>query len=595
MSIVALKKLTLCGLKAEKTEALKKLQILGCAHLVSLNRQSSSTAVATQKHTERVAHALKYLNQCRMKRHQVSDKSGFDLDEVVQKVFDVQAGIRELGDQRDFLIKRIKEISPWGDFYLPEKGDLGGIKCWFYIIPKRQMKLLNKGLIYQVVHKDNIHYYTVILAEQEPLATDVPVPRTHTGTVPLSQLKKDLQITELAIEDRLAERQSLTRWIALIGLSLADNKDKATLKMANALTLDEQGLFAIQAWVPVTEIDKLKDFASHNGLALLIEEIRDQDNPPTLLKNAEPIAGGQEVITFYQTPAYRTWDPSAVVFFSFAFFFAMILSDAGYAAIFLLILAFKWGRLGSSLKGKRLRMLAIVTVIFSLLWGIMTGGYFGYTPGPETLAGRIKILDINDFDSMMRLSIAVGAVHIIMANLIKAYQLKGKKTALAALGWVCLIIAGFLLWLAIDGTQYAVYSLFTLGGILLLFFSSERVVNKPSDYLWQMMDGIKNITGLTKIFGDILSYMRLFALGLASASLALTFNQLAEQVYSSPSGLGLLFSILILVLGHTLNLMLCLMSGVVHGLRLNFIEFYNWSTSDEGYPFKAFSKTGRSE
>lgn len=117
MSIVALKKLTLCGLKAEKTDALKQLQILGGAHLISLNKLSSVAAVATQKHTERAVHALKYLNQCRMKRHQVSDKCGFVLDEVVNKVFDVQTGLRKLGDQRDFLIKRIKEIQPWGGFF----------------------------------------------------------------------------------------------------------------------------------------------------------------------------------------------------------------------------------------------------------------------------------------------------------------------------------------------------------------------------------------------------------------------------------------------------------------------------------------------
>jgi len=99
-----------------------------------------------------------------------------------------------------------------------------------------------------------------------------------------------------------------------------------------------------------------------------------------------------------------------------------------------------------------------------------------------------------------------------------------------------------------------------------------------------------SLTSITKIFGDVLSYMRLFALGLASASLAITFNQLAMQVYHAMPGLGLLFSILILILGHTLNILLGIMSGVVHGLRLNFIEFYNWSVSDEGYPFKAFAR-----
>ena len=88
----------------------------------------------------------------------------------------------------------------------------------------------------------------------------------------------------------------------------------------------------------------------------------------------------------------------------------------------------------------------------------------------------------------------------------------------------------------------------------------------------------------------MLSYLRLFALGLASASLAITFNQLATDVAAAAPGLGLLFKILILTLGHTLNLALAIISGVVHGLRLNFIEFFNWGMDEEGYPFRPFHK-----
>ena len=79
---------------------------------------------------------------------------------------------------------------------------------------------------------------------------------------------------------------------------------------------------------------------------------------------------------------------------------------------------------------------------------------------------------------------------------------------------------------------------------------------------------------VSKLFGDVMSYLRLFALGLASASLALTFNQLADQVYEAVPGLGLLLSLLILLLGHGVNLILGIISGFVHGLRLNFIEFF---------------------
>ena len=114
------------------------------------------------------------------------------------------------------------------------------------------------------------------------------------------------------------------------------------------------------------------------------------------------------------------------------------------------------------------------------------------------------------------------------------------------------------------------------------------------DIIMRILDGLQGVTGITKIFGDILSYLRLFALGLAGASLSITFNNLAMQAREI-DGPGLLFSLLILLLGHSLNLLLSLMSAVVHGLRLNVIEFFNWGLSDEGYPFKAFSKKEISE
>ncbi|MFC6669184.1 V-type ATPase 116kDa subunit family protein [Marinobacterium aestuariivivens] len=107
----------------------------------------------------------------------------------------------------------------------------------------------------------------------------------------------------------------------------------------------------------------------------------------------------------------------------------------------------------------------------------------------------------------------------------------------------------------------------------------------------QLLRGLVALSGISRLFGDVLSYLRLFALGLASASLALTLNQLADQVSQSVPGIGFLLSLVILLLGHGLNLALAVMSGVVHGLRLNFIEFYNWGQTGEGYPFRAFRRT----
>jgi V/A-type H+-transporting ATPase subunit I len=592
MAIVPLLKLTLCGLKADKQSVLEQLQNLGKAHLISLNKLVVSSESATHQYTEKVLEALKYLNQSGRKRHQVINPAHFDLDAVVDQVLAVRQAIRQLTDHKDFLLNRIEEIKPWGNFNLVPDQDMGGYKCWFYIVPKRLMKKLDAELIYQVVHEDNINCYVVVLSRQEPSSSQMPVPRSHTGKKPLHELENELHALELAIEDKIAERESLTRWIGLMTRTLSEYQSNVELKVAHSITRDDEHLFMLQAWIPEPDKALFEQFAEQHQLAMMLETVAESELPPTLLSNKELLAGGEEVVRFYQTPAYSGWDPSITVFFSFALFFAMILSDAGYALMFAVFIALKWRRLGQSMQGRRLRVLASIALCFSMIWGVLIGSYFGFTPQPETLAGQLKILDINDFDSMMRLSILVGALHIILANAIRAIQLYGKKTMLAAVAWILLIVGGVLIWLQIPDLLLVAQGFLIIGGVMLLLFSSDQPVTKPMDLLWQLVDGLKNLTSVTKIFGDILSYMRLFALGLASASLALTFNDLAQQVYSSVSGLGLLFSILIMVLGHGLNLLLCLMSGVVHGLRLNFIEFYNWSVSDEGYPFKSFSKKG---
>lgn len=597
MSVVALKKLTLCGLSTDKTKVLEALQELGGAHLITVDYPSALPQPAQLKHIEHAYKALKYLSQSPNRRHQQHDNKNFDFDNIVNRVLDIQFNCRQLADKRDTLLKRIKEVEPWGNFSLPQNEQLAGLRLWFYIVPKWQMKKMQTvDLVWQVVWQDNLNDYVVVINSREPAVSSMPVARTHTGQFSLNTLKNELEQVELALEDLQAERESLTRWIGLIAANLGKVQDQSDLNTAHMITLDRDGVFIIQAWVAENDLPRFEQFAGQYPLALVCADPIAGEIPPTLLKNPIYWAGGQDLVSFYQTPDYFDWDSSPVVFFSFAFFFAMIMSDAGYAALLAVFLGLKWRSMGKTAAGLRLRVLILTIVLMSLGWGILTGGYFGYSFSEQSLPGRLKIIEIQDFDAMMRLSIFVGAVHIALANVVMAYQRRGKTTALASLGWVAVIFGGFIVWTASVSqnlvAQQTAYVLLIVGSLCLFLFSSERVVIKPIDWLWRILDGLKSLTEITALFGNVLSYLRLFALGMASVSLALTFNQLAGQVYHSVPGVGLFLSLLILLVGHTLNILLCLLSGVVHGLRLNFIEFYNWSVSDEGYPFKAFTKKG---
>ena len=145
----------------------------------------------------------------------------------------------------------------------------------------------------------------------------------------------------------------------------------------------------------------------------------------------------------------------------------------------------------------------------------------------------------------------------------------------------------FVLQRALSRRGYGVTCFETVGDVRRALRSAQ-----PRPLFTDIRLSVALLTGAMGMFGDVLSYMRLFALGLASASLALTFNDLATQIRDAIPGLGLLLALLLLLLGHAINLGLAIMSGVVHGLRLNFIEFYKWGVPGEG---KAFQKFARKE
>src|SRR5208283_3101894 len=134
------------------------------------------------------------------------------------------------------------------------------------------------------------------------------------------------------------------------------------------------------------------------------------------------------------------------------------------------------------------------------------------------------------------------------------------------------------------------YGIIAGGFLLIVAFGSSRKVDSFRSAALRLFGGLGTLFEITKLFGDALSYLRLFALGLASVSLALTFNQIAGNINKSIPGFGILLGLFVLLLGHALNLFLGIVSGFVHGLRLNYIEFFNCGLAEEGYLFKPFQK-----
>ena len=594
MSIARLKKVTLCGLLKEKKQVLEGLQALGCMHLLPLRPPPAEAENVASPRAEAAYKALRFLTDMPQKRRQVVRDPSFDVGKLVQEALDLKQELRDTEDRRDFLAHRIAAVEPWGDIFFPPQESLAGYRLWFYIVPLGKLDAL-KGveLPWQIVRKDNRFAYVVLVSQDEPPGDVLPVPRTHTGALPVAELKAQLEEAEVALEDLVAQRLALTRYVYLLSVNLAEAENRASLTYADQQTRDGDGIVAVQGWVPEDAIPDVQALAEEKGLACLFEDPRPDEEPPTLLQESDRMEAGADLALFYTVPPYRMWDPSAVLFFSFSVFFAMILADAGYALVLLAGLLLYWKRLGQSPKARAYRLLGLSLIGCSVVYGVLVGSYFGVAPPEDSLPGALHVIDMNNYAAMMKLSIIVGVAHLVLGNAMAAYMKRARTTALANLGWIAGLIGGTVVAYGEPGGQAVQtgYILLGVGALAIFAFSSDRpIVNRPKDYVMRVFDGFIALTGVMGAFGDVLSYMRLFALGLAAASLATTFNGLAMQALEARPGLGLLFAILILVLGHLVNLGLGLMSAVVHGLRLNFIEFYKWGMPGEGTVFRRFAR-----
>lgn len=583
MAIVKLKKITFYALSKNLKVFLNSLQDLGVMHVVSLTNNTEQIKVPESE--RKAKEALQFLLSAPYKRGQVHAKKTFDPHHVKTETLKLKNSLQKRIEEREALKKRIKDIKPWGDFSYNTRESSDPYKLWFYQIPHRKLSIFEEyDLIWQNCGKDHRFYYIVVIAEQKP---QLPFIRTHVGEKSLFFLQDQLEGIENEIEEIQAKRVALTRWLDLYIKEMHRLENLEHYEQVHNETYTDDTVMVIQGWIPEKDLKELQTFAYKNNAAFLVEDPQASETPPTLLKNKNLFSAGENLLTFYTVPNYFEHDTSVIIFFSFILFFGMILGDAGYGILLGIATLIFYKKIQQSKTGKRFTPLLLFLSLATTLWGVMVGSYFGTPPPENSWLSALQFFDINDYDTMMQISIFIGALHIIIANILKAIDLSREKNrweVLAPLGWIISIMGGLLYYVQIDMQTVSTTFIFS-GMILVLLFSA---IDKP--WAKRIFSGTAALMQITTLFGDILSYLRLFALGLATASMGMAFNQLAMQVSDTFPGIGVLFALMILLTGHLLNFTLGIVSGIVHGLRLNLIEFLKYDSQKEGYAFDTFKK-----
>ena len=390
MAIVSLSKLTLYGAESNQDAVISKLQELECAHLIDLGHVEEEYASSM---SDDAYDALRFLRDCPEQRRQVRRNDHFDCQQVVADTLELLSETRDCSDERDELRKAIDDLHPWGEFRLPTAGLFGDLQFWFYSMPLRDVAKIPhvSGRAVHEVARDHGNAYVLLLSREEP--DDVPGTRWELDPRPLSELRRRLEDVEECLAELYHRRVGLTRWCDLLAGTFDEYDDAAAREKAKRLAVQENNVFALQAWIPSHAVDRILNFAAENQLAARVEPPSDDEVPPTLLENPERLAGSESLVTFYKTPDYHGWDPSIVVNFSFAVFFAMIFADAGYGVVLAMFVGYFWKRMGKTRGGRRTRNVLATIFGFTIVYGVLCGSYFGVSPRADSFLGRLRLLD----------------------------------------------------------------------------------------------------------------------------------------------------------------------------------------------------------
>lgn len=473
---------------------------------------------------------------------------------------------------------------PWGD-YDREKLLALGLPLHYHRVKEKQFRQEWASQIpLQLVRQENGECWFITLGDDDALPGKLPAPAMTLSQAQAALDEAQNAVTEYqaALEARKAELPSLEARIAA--------KERELTRTLAALAGKEEAegqLVLYEGFAPTERDEALTSAFDALPCVWLREKAAERDNPPIALKNNrfarlfEPLTG------MYGMPVYGEFDPTPVLAPFFLLFFALCMGDAGYGLVLILFgIAVSKGWVNIAMF-KHIGPLISVLGCATLVVGLMLGTAFGVNlyrldATPTWMKGLMISDDVKiaGYSSQMVLALAIGVFHICLAMVIKAvlYTKRfGFKEAVSTWGWVILVLGGLVTaaLAMFAGLDEMVIRGLVIGigavSALAIFIFNKPGRNPLLNIGAGLWDSYQMATGL---LGDVLSYIRLYALGLAGGMLGGAFNDLALMVLGEGPTWQWLPFVLILLFGHVLNLLMSCLGAFVHPLRLTFVEYF---------------------
>jgi len=586
--IVKMKKVFLLIQQGQAQAVLGDLGALGVVHVEHENTPSGIELNEINENLALIEQARSVLSMAAQKqavKHMAPKSEKWDI--VCRHVIDLQKRYDQLREYSVTLNNWIDLWEHWGDFdpaqikALQQKNVL--IK--FYQIPRDKIKSLPEGILLKRISAQGTLINCLVVATKhiDIDFKELELPKTSLSGM-RNRLSEDARIMQ-NIREELSAHLIYNNDLIAAEATLLNQKDfYSVLKgmgQANEITY-------LKGYIPVDVENMLVKQARQNGWGILTLEPDENDTVPTLLRNPAWVSLIKPVLKLLElTPGYRELDISPLFIIFFSLFFGMLIGDAGYGAIYLLLTFWLQKKIGYKIKDKSAFFLFYILSFCAIIWGLLSGTFFGQE-WLLNLGLKPLVPELLNTSFVQALCFFIGALHLSLGHGWRAALKSPALSALADIGWISIIWAVFFLAKSLLlSDAYPLFGnwLIIAGLFLVLFFT-----NPQKNIFKTIGSGLGTIAlSLVNNFTDVVSYIRLFAVGLAGVAIADAFNAMAAGVVKKGDFLTIIIAVLIIACGHTLNIILGPMSVLVHGVRLNVLEFCSHANVVwDGFAYKPF-------
>ena len=563
-------------LKGDQEGLLEKLQEIGLVDITRSVKPIDDKSAAILAEAERKHALLQSLDKVEIPEGLAHSAVSGDPEEVAKAALDHLAELEEALQTAE---KEAAASEPWGEYDRDKLRAVedAGIPVHFHITPAKAFKAewADQYALTVVNELDGKVYYVV--AGEDPL----PDALKRGPKASVTDIQTRIATLQANIDQEKAVLAGVKDVRGKIENAARRNLSDLDLYLASqaAVPAAENTLVTLVGYAPAEDEEAVTKALDATGEYYFKEAAAVEDNPPISFRNNKFVKMFEVLTDMYGRPAYNGFDPTPFIAVFFLLFFAFCMGDAGYGLV-LIGLGFLLKKVDSF---KSFFPLVVTLGAATTVIGFLFHTFFSVDISQWSIFQGFPFLPskIAGYDGTMVLALVVGVLHISLAMIVKTIEetkTKGFKESLGTWGWTLLIVGGvavaaFALTGVLDkaATKWVIIVLGVLSclGIFVLNNIHRNPLINIGSGLW---DTYNMASGL---LGDVLSYLRLYALGLAGSMLGMAFNSIGAMILGDGSNWAMWIPfLLIVIVGHTLNIAMCVLGAFVHPLRLNFLEFF---------------------